>query len=221
MKFIPYLTASVLAVLCSCSFFEKEETADVWESQSTERFTSADLDVFELHGNVRNARTTTYYKVDLRDDSLTVDTNKVNISETKIYFDSLGHYVKRKDERIERDSEGRIVKWRDSRPNRRKLHGGFLRDTLTYRHVSDNIIQSRGMGQLATTVYGNDKRIIGQYTAPLSEENGGDRASCFNIYRAEDSRGNWTERLTIWVTQGRTSAPHLSYTLDRREIIYY
>ena len=42
-----------------------------------------------------------------------------------------------------------------------------------------------------------------------------------NIYRAEDSRGNWTERLTIWVTQGRTSAPHLSYTLDRREIIYY
>ena len=128
------------------------------------------------------------------------------------------YYVTRRDERVRRDEEGRIIRWEDRRPNLRRLHGGFLKDTLSYRHVSPNIVQTSGMGDYAITVYDDNHRIVGQYTDPLAD---GDKTAVFNVYRAEDSHGNWTERLSIWTTQTPGQRPHISYSLDRREIVYY
>ncbi|MDE6325719.1 MAG: hypothetical protein K2M02_06070 [Duncaniella sp.] len=214
--------ASFAALLLTASCGSPAATVNEKEEADASELRSGDLAVFELCGRVRNVTKTTYYNVTLIDgDSLSIDTNAVNRIETKIYFDSLGHYVKRRNERIERDSEGRIIKWSDGRPNIKGLHGGFLRDTLRYNHVSENLVESSGMGQFATTIYDDNHRIIGQYTNPLSDKNSGDIGSCFNIYRAEDDRGNWTERLTVWVTQGKSESPHVSYTVDTREIIYY
>ncbi len=214
--------ASFAALLLTASCSSPDHAANENEETASPEFHTGDLAIFELCGRVRNVTKTTYHKVTLIDgDSLSIDTNAVNRVETKIYFDSLGHYVKRRNERIERDSEGRIVKWSDGRPNIKGLHGGFLRDTLRYNHVSENLVKSSGMGQFATTIYDDNHRIIGQYTNPLSNQNRGDIGSCFNIYRAEDNHGNWTERLTVWVTQGESEIPHVSYTVDTREIIYY
>lgn len=214
------LAVSTALFITSCSFTESS-VSENRESQTSE-FRTGDLDIFELHGRVKNVTKKTYYKVTpVEGDSLAIDTNAVNRIETKIYFDSLGHYVKRRNERVERDAQGRIVRWSDGRPNIKGLHGGFLRDTLRYNHVSDNLLESTGMGQFATTIYDGHHRIVGQYTNPLSAQNGGDISSCFNIYRSEDYLGNWTERLTVWVTQGESGSPHVSYTVDTREIVYY
>lgn len=217
---IKILAAFAALILTSCG--SAEPPIQEKEESGMSDFHTDDLDIFELCGRVKNVTKTTYYKVVLNDgDSLAIDTNAVNRVETKIYFDSLGHYVKRRNERLERDAEGRIVKWSDGRPNIKGLHGGFLRDTLRYQHISENLMESSGMGQFATTVYDDNRRIVGQYTKPLSDQSGGDTGSCFNIYRSEDQYGNWTERLTVWVTQGTSGTPHVSYTVDTREIIYY
>ena len=137
---------------------------------------------------------------------------------TVVYFDSLGNYVPRRDERIKRDEYGRIVRWEDRRPNLRRVHGGFLKDTLTYRHISPNVVQSAGMGDYAITVYDDNRRVVGQYTDPIAA---GEQSAVFNLYRSEDERGNWTERLSVWTTQAPGSRPHVSYTLTRRDIKYH
>ena len=42
-----------------------------------------------------------------------------------------------------------------------------------------------------------------------------------NIYRKFDKNGNWTERLTVWTTRSAGGRPHVSYSLEQREIEYY
>lgn len=183
-----------------------------------ELFETSDLSLFELRDRVKRVTTNTYYNVTLDADSVIIDSVPANVVTTEIYFDSLGHYVPRRDERLRRDEWGRIVRWEDRRPNLRRVHGGFLKDTLSYRHVSSNVVQSTGMGDYSITVYDDRRRVVGQYTDPLAD---GEHTAVFNLYRDEDERGNWTERLSVWTTQSTGSRPHISYSLDRREIVYY
>lgn len=183
-----------------------------------ELFETSDLSLFELRDRVKRVTTHTYYNVTPDADSVIIDSVPANVVTTVVYFDSLGHYVPRRDERLRRDEWGRIVRWEDRRPNLRRVHGGFLKDTLSYRHVSSNVVQSTGMGDYSVTVYDYRRRVVGQYTDPLAD---GDHTAVFNLYRDEDSRGNWTERLSVWTTQSEGARPHISYSLDRREIVYY
>ena len=183
-----------------------------------ELFETSDLSLFELRDRVKRVTTNTYYNVTLDADSVIIDSVPTNVVTTEVYFDSLGHYVPRRDERLRRDEWGRIVRWEDRRPNLRRVHGGFLKDTLSYRHVSSNVVQSTGMGDYSITVYDDRRRVVGQYTDPLAD---GEHTAVFNLYRDEDERGNWTERLSVWTTQSTGSRPHISYSLDRREIVYY
>lgn len=183
-----------------------------------ELFETSDLSLFELRDRVKRVTTNTYYNVTLDADSVIIDSVPANVVTTEVYFDSLGHYVPRRDERLRRDEWGRIVRWEDRRPNLRRVHGGFLKDTLSYRHVSSNVVQSTGMGDYSITVYDDRRRVVGQYTDPLAD---GEHTAVFNLYRDDDERGNWTERLSVWTTQSTGSRPHISYSLDRREIVYY
>lgn len=188
------------------------------EDSDDSPFESADLGLLELVHRVKRVEKTTYYNVVPGPDSVLIDTMAANRLQTVVYFDSLGNYVQRRDERIERDELGRIVRWEDRRPNHYRLHGGFLKDTLGYHHVSPNVVESDGMGDFAVTVYDDRHRIVGQYTDPRID---GEHTAVFNIYRQDDERGNWTERLSVWTTQTPGNRPHISYTLDRREITYY
>lgn len=183
-----------------------------------ELFETSDLSLFELRDRVKRVTTNTYYNVTLDADSVIIDSVAANVVTTEVYFDSLGHYVPRRDERLRRDEWGRIVRWEDRRPNLRRVHGGFLKDTLSYRHISSNVVQSTGMGDYSITVYDDRRRVVGQYTDPLAD---GEHTAVFNLYRDEDERGNWTERLSVWTTQSTGSRPHISYSFDRREIVYY
>ena len=183
-----------------------------------ELFESTDLSLFELRHRVKKVVKTTYFRATPGPDSVAVDTASAHVTVTVAYFDSLGNYVARRDERIVRDELGRMIRWEDRRPNLNRLHGGFLKDTLSYRHISPNVVETSGMGDFAVTVYDDDRRIVGQYTDPLVD---GDHTAVFNLYRASDSRGNWTERLGVWTTQSAGARPHLSYTLERREITYW
>ncbi len=221
-RFLPSLlipASLFLLTLPSCSGnVGDSDPVYVFDDSDENPFESADLALLELRHRVRSVTKTTYYKVTPGVDSMVVDTFAVNRIETTSYFDTLGNYVARRDERIHRDELGRMVRWEDSRPNHRRLHGGFLKDTLAYRHLSPNVVESDGMGDFAVTVYDDSRRIVGQYTDPRID---GEHTAVFNIYRAEDARGNWTERLSVWTTQTPGNRPHTSYTLDRREIKYY
>lgn len=211
------VTLLSMAIWTGCSPYKGAD--DQSEDSSEGIFQSSDLSLFELNHRVKRVTSTTYYNVTpLGSDSVIVDTIPSNRLETVVYFDTLGHYVPRRDEHITRDDLGRIVRWDDRRPNLRRVHGGFLRDTLTYRHLSPNVVATSGMGDYAVTVYDDLNRVVGQYTDPLTE---GEHTAVFNIYRNEDQRGNWTERLSVWTTQSPGSRPHVSYSLERREIIYY
>lgn len=134
-----------------------------------ELFETSDLSLFELRDRVKRVTTNTYYNVTLDADSVIIDSVPANVVTTEVYFDSLGHYVPRRDERLRRDEWGRIVRWEDRRPNLRRVHGGFLKDTLSYRHVSSNVVQSTGMGDYSITVYDDRRRVVGQYTDPLAD----------------------------------------------------
>ncbi len=209
--------ALVLGCLGACSGGGHDDgPADVSDDDF---FTTPDLALFELNGHVRNAEILTYYKVEVAGDSIAVDTVASMVSETVIYFDSLGNYVPRRDERIKRDDQGRMTRWEDHRPNLRRIHGGYLKDTLTYRYDSPYVMCSSGMGDYAVTVYDHAHRVVGQYTDPLGDV--GEQAAVFNIYREDDERGNWIERLSVWTTQAPGERPHVSYTLTRRIIRYY
>lgn len=208
-----------LAVLASCSDRHTGgETLSWGDSDPETLFETSDLSLFELRHRVKRVTTTTYYNVTPGPDSVAIDTITTPPVVTTVYFDSLGHYVARRDERVKRDEWGRIIRWEDRRPNLRRLHGGFLKDTLTYRHDSPNVVRTSGMGDYAVTVYDDNRRVVGQYTDPLAD---GEHTAVFNLYRDEDKLGNWTERLSVWTTQAPGARPHVSYSLDRRQIVYY
>lgn len=183
-------------------------------------FETPDLSLNELTGHVKKVTTTTYYKAtpDADFTNVEVDTMPSNVMVTTVYFDSLGTYVARRDERIKRDAEGRITRWEDRRPNLNRQHGGFLKDTLAYEHVSPNLMRTEGMAEYAAIVYDDRHRVVGQYSAPAID---GSTSAVFNLYRTEDPQGNWTERLSIWNTAQPGGKPHTSYTLERREITYH
>ena len=215
------LLCLVMPVMSGCDVIESaspEVFGDGEDTDGDELFETTDLSLFELRHRVKSVHTTVYYNVVPGGDSVAVDTTAQNVVKTVVYFDSLGNYVPRRDERIKRDEYGRIVRWEDRRPNRRRVHGGFLKDTLTYRHISPNVVQSAGMGDYAITVYDDNRRVVGQYTDPIAA---GEQSAVFNLYRSEDERGNWTERLSVWTTQAPGSRPHVSYTLTRRDIKYH
>lgn len=207
-----------IAILASCSDLATENAPTSESLESDQIFETSDLSLFELRHRVKRVTTTTYYNVTPGPDSVAMDTIATPPIETTAYFDSLGHYVARRDERVKRDEWGRIIRWEDRRPNLRRLHGGFLKDTLTYRHDSPNVVRTSGMGDYAVTVYDDNRRIVGQYTDPLAD---GEHTAVFNLYRNEDERGNWTERMSVWTTQAPGQRPHVSYSLDRRKIVYY
>lgn len=211
------LLCPVTSFILSCAGETGGEASSAREADG-ELFETSDLSLFELRDRVKRVTTNTYYNVTLDADSVIIDSVPANVVTTEVYFDSLGHYVPRRDERLRRDEWGRIVRWEDRRPNLRRVHGGFLKDTLSYRHVSSNVVQSTGMGDYSITVYDDRRRVVGQYTDPLAD---GEHTAVFNLYRDEDERGNWTERLSVWTTQSTGSRPHISYSLDRREIVYY
>ena len=215
------LLCLVMQVMSGCDVIESaspEVFGDGEDTDGDELFETTDLSLFELRHRVKSVHTTVYYNVVPGGDSVAVDTTAQNVVKTVVYFDSLGNYVPRRDERIKRDEYGRIVRWEDRRPNLRRVHGGFLKDTLTYRHISPNVVQSAGMGDYAITVYDDNRRVVGQYTDPIAA---GEQSAVFNLYRSEDERGNWTERLSVWTTQAPGSRPHVSYTLTRRDIKYH
>ncbi|MDE5669621.1 MAG: hypothetical protein K2I24_08815 [Duncaniella sp.] len=217
LRMIPGLLYLALATSCHDNLTSGSD--DVRESYTDEElFETSDLSLFELRHRVKRVTTTTFYNVIPGPDSIAIDTTAVKPLVTTVYFDQLGHYVPRRDERVKRDEWGRIIRWEDRRPNLRRLHGGFLKDTLTYRHDSPNVVRTSGMGDYAVTVYDNNRRVVGQYTDPLAD---GEHTAVFNLYRNEDRRGNWTERLSVWTTQTPGSRPHVSYSLDRRDIVYY
>lgn len=215
MKFLPYILISLTIAATGCS---APVAGDGEGEAEATQFESSDLSLFELRDRVKKVTKTTYYKVTPRGDSLEVDTAAVNRLETTVYFDSLGNYVPRRYERLRRDSQGRITRWEDRKPNLRNLHGGFLKDTLGYEHVSVNVVKSDGMGDFAITVYDDNHNIVGQYTDPAVE---GEQTACFNIYREFDPKGNWTRRISVWTTQQPGSRPHVSYTSEERVIVYY
>lgn len=217
LRMIPGLLFLALASSCHDSQTSWSDDARA-DSPDEELFETSDLSLFELRHRVKRVTTTTFYNVTPGPDSVAIDTTAVKPLVTTVYFDQLGHYVPRRDERVKRDEWGRIIRWEDRRPNLRRLHGGFLKDTLTYRHDSPNVVRTSGMGDYAVTVYDDNRRVVGQYTDPLAD---GEHTAVFNLYRNEDRRGNWTERLSVWTTQAPGSRPHVSYSLDRRDIVYY
>ncbi len=210
-----------ISLVAGCDVIESASPEVLGDSDSEDAdkvFETSDLSLFELRHRVKSVHTAVYYNVVSGGDSVAVDTTARNVVKTVVYFDELGNYVPRRDERVKRDSQGRIVRWEDRRPNLRRVHGGFLKDTLTYRHVSPNVMQSSGMGDYAITVYDDDHRVVGQYTDPIAA---GEQSAVFNLYRSEDKHGNWTERLSVWTTQAPGARPHVSYTLTRRDIKYH
>ena len=215
------LLCFVMPVMSGCDVIESaspEVFGDGEDTDGDELFETTDLSLFELRHRVKSVHSSVFYNVVPGVDSVAVETAAQNVVRTVVYFDSLGNYVPRRDERIKRDEYGRIVRWEDRRPNLRRVHGGFLKDTLTYRHISPNVVQSAGMGDYAITVYDDNRRVVGQYTDPIAA---GEQSAVFNLYRSEDEKGNWTERLSVWTTQAPGSRPHVSYTLTRRDIKYY
>lgn len=215
----PVLQSAILLIaLAACSGPTSESSASASAADPDGVFESSDLSLFELRHRVKRVTKTTYWRATPGPDSVAVDTTASLVTVTVAYFDSLGNYVARRDERLRRDEYGRIVRWEDRRPNLNRQHGGFLKDTLSYEHVSPNVVQSTGMADFAVTVYDDDHRIVGQYTDP---EIDGEHTAVFNLYRQDDLHGNWTERLSVWTTQQPGGRPHVSYTLDRREIVYY
>lgn len=223
-----FLIRVVISVLTACavmacartdkpaSAFEWDEPVDKSRTLGADEY--SDLKMFELCGPVKECTKLTYYGVDATGSRPDIDTTRATRRETQLYFDKLGNYVVSEYEKVERDPQGRIVHWRDKRPNNIGTHPGMLLDSLRYTHINNNVLQSKGMGEFAVTVYDNEGRIVGQYSDP---EVDGAKMAAFNVYREFDEQGNWTERLTVWTTQSAGGRPHVSYSLDRRAITYY
>ncbi len=202
---------AVLAVSCSSS---TDDAADMEQYYGP---MSADLRSYELKGNVKSSKTTSFFGVKVNGEEVTVDSTKMTSSTA--YFDKLGGYVAKENERIKRDKEGRIIRWEDRRPNLKGAHPGFLKDTLTYEYVTPNQLVSRGRGAMSVIVFDDDCKIVGQFIHPTFADA---EMSAFNVYKEFDPHGNWTERLTVWTSRGAgASLPKVHYSLDRREIVYY
>ena len=189
-------------------------------TRSVEKTTGySDLKMFELMGPVKECITETFYKCEYNGDKIIADTTDIFRRSTQVSFDKAGRYITAKDELVKRDDKGRMTYWRDARPNDASLNPGKLRDTLSYIHLNNNVLESSGMDEYAVTVYDNQGRVVGMYSQNSTATNA--HASAFNVYRKEDMRGNWIERLTVWTSRGVNGQPHVTYSLTRRSITYY
>lgn len=216
MKYLP-LAAVLVSMAAGCSGSGDGEYADGSGSGEYDGPVSDDLRYYELKGNVKSSKITTFFGVRPDDASMAVDSSRMTSSTA--YFDKLGGYVAKENERIRRDGQGRIVRWEDRRPNLKSAHPGFLKDTLTYEYVTPNQLVSRGRGAMSVIVFDDDCKIVGQFIHP---EFADAEMSAFNVYKEFDRHGNWTERLTVWTTRGSGDRlPDVHYSLDRREITYY
>lgn len=225
--FTTFITVTLCIAATSChkeiaSFYDSDTPHEVNQAEmagAAKQQDYSDLRMFELKGPVKECIKETFYSVELlENDSYKVDSTASKRHTATLYFDKLGNYVPSASEKVDRDEKGRIVYWRDKRPNAKGVDPGMLRDTLRYTHVNGNVLQSKGMGEFAVTVYDADNRIVGQYSDPDVD---GTQMAAFNIYREFDNRGNWTKRVTVWTTQSAGGRPHVSYTLDNRTITYY
>lgn len=224
MRFLSLFSGFLCLMWAFQSCNTDKKSSDAAQSETTfsesEKLapTAPDIRLFELQGDVKECERTVYYNVKVVDDSPVVDTAKVKSRTTQLYFDELGNYVTTANELVKRDDKGRITYWRDKRPNSKGVDPGFLRDTLSYKYVNHNLLETSGMGEFAVTVYDNKSRVVGQYSEPAID---GTVMSAFNVYLKEDEQGNWTERMTVWTTKAPSGKPHVSYTLERRKIRYY
>lgn len=217
--FIAAMAVSSLMVACEAGSSANNSENDA-RTKSVEKSTEySDLKMFELTGPVQECITETFYKCEYKGDKVEADTNAVNRRSTQVAFDRDGRYLPAKNEEVKRDEKGRMIFWRDARPNDPKMHPGVLRDTLAYQHVNNNVVESSGMGEYAVTVYDNQNRVVGMYSQNSTVDNA--LISAFNIYRKEDIQGNWTERLTVWTSRGANGEPHTTYSLTRRSLTYY
>lgn len=220
MKYPIYLIAAIVLAACSHSedLPEEPEEFDPVTVASTQ-ITTPDLKHYELVGPVKSSRRTTYYDIINEDNVLVVDTAGTNFIESVAYFDELGGYVSKKDERIRRDASGRITRWEDRHPNYSTIHPGFLKDTLAYEFITDDVVKVSGKRMETVVVTDKFGNIIGQQTHSLNPKY--DTAAT-NIYRKYDKFGNWVERLTVWTTQtSGDSLPSVRYSIDHRKIVYY
>lgn len=210
------VNAAFLALLATATSCGGNESATADETAVDDPSTP-DRAFFELVDDVKEARTLTYWRVTQQGDSLVADTTAATRTERAVYFDKRGNYLAKEHETVKRDSLDRIVRWEDHRPNA-TAHPGFLRDTLAYDFSNINALTVTGMGERATVVRDDRGNIVGQYATPLTQ---GANISAINVIKATDKHGNWTERLTVWTTHTPGNKPHVSYTIDRRTIIYY
>lgn len=221
MKIHSLFASLVLTMLCAC----QAEKANDSQSDSLDDLSRqldsqeySDLKMFELHGPVKLVEKTTFYSVRMDENNVPVaDTTAANCRTTELYFDKIGNYVPTENEKIKRDEKGRITHWRDARPTVKNVHPGLMMDSLRYTHINNNVLQSKGIGEFAVTIFDNDGNIVGQYSKPEQ----GEHTTAFNIPLQLDENGNWIERLTVWTSAGNGEQPHVSYTLDRRTISYY
>lgn len=213
------LTAAAMSMFsCGGNSEEVTDAAEVAEGEEAVASVN-DRAIYELNGDVKKVVKTTYYDVDLINEEYKIDSLGQNVIESTIYFDEDGKLKPRKDEVVRRDAKGRIVYWEDHRPNAKGQAVGYLKDTLSYKYVNGNHMVSDGMGNYSVIVYDDDNKVVGQYMVP--RQNYSQNCS-FNVYKKFDKNGNWTERVTIWSTQGKdASKPSVKYSIDRRDISYY
>ncbi len=205
-------------ILAGCGSSDKEANSEYLADTDTVAAFGTDLALYELIGSPRDVSKTTYYDVVADNGNYRIaDSTKSRMS--AIRFSEAGKYLPKKDERVRRDDQGRINYWENFHPVAAKVPIGFSKDTLAFRYIDDNHLISDGMGQYAVVVYDNDHKIIGQTTVSRLNHI---TTSAHNVYNKFDKNGNWTERLTIWSTQGVNDAlPTVHYTIDKRTISYY
>lgn len=210
------LTLISLNIL-SCQ--DGNDTSDMPDNDLTVVKKASDLPLFELKGNVKECQKTTFYKVNIGDDGhITIDT-AAGSKPVIFSFDKRHHYIKKEHESISRDSLGRIVRWSDSTPNAKGVHGGFLRDTLVYDYNNPYTMFITGRGEMVVSVRDSIGNIAGQTTTPNNGVQG--VTSAHNVILETDSQGNWTRRLTVWTVQAPGKKARVFYMLDCRDIKYY
>lgn len=213
-----FATLLSAAVITSCKSANSNED-EVIDSSDTLKMNTYDLALYELKGHPHHVKRTTYFDVSLDSGRFEIDTLGTNVVSTTIHFSPDGSYRAKEHEVIKRDSVGRIIYWRNRRPNVGKVPVGFASDGLEYTYVNDNHMVTDGMGAFSVIVYDDDAKIVGQHTISAVNRLS---TSAFNIYRKFDDHDNWTERVTVWTTQGaKDSIPGVNYSIDRREITYY
>ncbi len=214
------LSATMALMLCTtvaCNGESNENDDPAEEIQVVKR--ASDLPLFELHGDVKSCERTTYYKVDITPEGqVSIDT-AAGWKPVLFEFDKRHHYLKKEHESVSRDSLGRVVRWADSTPNAKGVHGGFLRDTLMYDYENPYTMFITGRGEMVTSVRDSLGNIVGQTTTPLAGVTG--VTSAHNVVLKSDDKGNWTERLTVWTVQSPGKKARVFYMLDKRDITYY